>query len=85
MKLAAITNRGRKRDFLDLFYLLQYHSLRQLMDAYNAKYADGSEFLVLKSIIYFDDAEEDEMPIVFDSTLTWPLIKKTIENAAKKL
>lgn len=85
MKLAAITNRGRKRDFFDLFFLLKTYSMRQLMDAYNAKFADGSEFLVLKSIIYFDDAEEDDAPQVFDSSITWPSVKQTIEKQVKKL
>lgn len=85
MKLAAITNRGRKRDFFDLFFLLKTYSLRQLIDAYNTKYADGSEFLVLKSIIYFDDAEEDDAPGVFDLSITWPLVKQAIEKEAKKL
>ena len=85
MKLAAITNRGRKRDFFDLFFLLETYSLRQLIDAYNAKYADGSEFLVLKSIIYFDDAEEDNAPQVFDPSITWPSVKQMIEKEAKKL
>ncbi len=85
MKLAAITNRGRKRDFFDLFFLLKIHTLREIIDAYNVKYADGSEFLVLKSIIYFDDAEEDDMPAVFDSKITWPLVRSAIEDAARKL
>lgn len=85
MKLAAITNRGRQRDFFDLFFLLREYSLRSLLDAYNVKFSDGSEFLVLKSIIYFDDAEEDDMPAVFDPEVTWSLVKETIERAAKAL
>lgn len=85
MKLAAITNRGRKRDFFDLFFLLQTYTLRHLFDAYNAKYRDGSEFLVLKRVTYFEDAEEDDVPAVFDTSLSWELVKKTIEKEAKKL
>ena len=85
MKIAAITNRGRQRDFYDLFFLLKIYSLRQLLDAYNTKYTDGSEFLALKSIIYFEDAEEDDMPAVFDSTITWELVKVTIEKSIRNL
>ncbi|AEE53838.1 nucleotidyl transferase AbiEii/AbiGii toxin family protein [Haliscomenobacter hydrossis] len=85
MKLAAITNRGRKRDFFDLFFLLKTYTLRSLMDAYNAKYADGSEFLVNKSLIYFDDAEEDDMPEIFDTSLSWSLVKETIAREVKQL
>ncbi|MBX2890510.1 MAG: nucleotidyl transferase AbiEii/AbiGii toxin family protein [Saprospiraceae bacterium] len=84
MKLAAITNRGRKRDFFDLFFLLRQFTMRQLIDAYNAKYADGSEFLVMKSMVYFDDAEQDDQPGLLDSTVTWPEVKNAIEKAARK-
>lgn len=85
MKLAAITNRSRKRDFFDLFFILRAYSLRHLLEAYNAKYSDGSEFLVRKSLVYFEDAEEDDIPSVFDKSVTWPIVKRTIELEAKKL
>lgn len=85
MKLAAITNRGRKRDFFDLYFLLQTYTLRDLMDAYNAKYADGSEFLVNKSLVYFDDAEEDDLPEIFDTAVTWSLVKETVAQEVKQL
>ena len=85
MKLAAITNRGRQRDFFDLFFILRLLPLHDLLDAYNAKYSDGSEFLVRKSIIYFEDAEEDDLPAVFDATVTWAMVKKVIETEVKKL
>lgn len=85
MKLAAITNRGRKRDFFDLYFLLQTYTLRDLMDAYNAKYADGSEFLVNKSLVFFDDAEEDDLPEVFDTAVTWSLVKETVAREVKHL
>lgn len=52
---------------------------------YNAKYSDGSEFLVRKSLVYFEDAEEDDIPSVFDKSVTWPIVKRTIELEAKKL
>jgi predicted nucleotidyltransferase component of viral defense system len=85
MKLAAITNRGRQRDFFDLFFILRLYPLRDILDAYNAKFSDGSEFLVRKSLIYFEDAEEDDLPAVFDASVTWPLVKKVIETEVKKL
>ncbi|HMQ49058.1 MAG TPA: hypothetical protein PKA00_16345 [Saprospiraceae bacterium] len=31
MKIDAITERGRKKDFCDLYYLLQYFSLSEIM------------------------------------------------------
>ena len=60
MKLAAITGRGTKKDFIDLFFLLKYYSLKEILNFYKQKYHDGSEFLVLKSLSYFADADTDE-------------------------
>jgi predicted nucleotidyltransferase component of viral defense system len=80
MKLAAVTGRGTKKDFIDLFFLLKKYSLNDLIDFYNRKYADGSVFMVLKSLTYFEDAESDPLPemlLPFD----WEFMKKTILKA----
>lgn len=62
MKLSAIAGRGKKRDFIDLYFLLKKYSLKELIEFYNKKFYDGSESLVLRSLTYFDDADkEDEM------------------------
>ncbi len=56
MKLSAVTGRGTKKDFVDISFLLQHFSLKQMLEFYSRKYYDGSEFLVLKSLTYFVDA-----------------------------
>jgi predicted nucleotidyltransferase component of viral defense system len=80
MKIAAVTGRGSKKDFVDLYFLLQQMDIAQILDHYVAKYKDGSLFMTLKSIIYFDDADKDEMPNMF-SDLTWNEVKETISAA----
>ncbi|WP_269224342.1 nucleotidyl transferase AbiEii/AbiGii toxin family protein [Flavobacterium sp. IMCC34518] len=50
MKLNAIAGRGSKKDFIDLYFLLEKFSMREMLDFYNLKYSDGSEFMVLKSL-----------------------------------
>jgi hypothetical protein len=77
MKLNAIAERGSKKDFIDLYYLLKKYSLKQMLDFYNHKYHDGSEFMVLKSLTYFDDADKEESPIIFEN-VSWEEIKKNI-------
>jgi hypothetical protein len=77
MKLNAILGRGSKKDFIDLFFLLKQFSLKELVHFYNSKYNDGSEFLVLKSLVYFDDANLEEMPVMFDP-INWEEIKVNI-------
>lgn len=82
MKLAAITGRGKKRDFFDLFFILKQFSLSELLEMYETKYYDGSLQLVLKSITYFEDAEGDEDPFMFEN-LPWKEVKDSIETAFK--
>lgn len=77
MKLAAITGRGAKKDFVDLYFLLKEYSLRDMIQFYEAKYSDGSVFMVLKSLVYFDDAENEIMPEMMES-VSWEEIKETI-------
>ncbi len=77
MKIAAITGRGTMKDFIVLFYLLQQFSLEQILQFYEQKYSDASIFMALKSLSYFDDANLDIMPKMFDK-INWENIKSTI-------
>jgi hypothetical protein len=80
MKLNAIIGRGSKKDFIDLFFILKNYSLATLMDFYTKKYNDGSTFLVLKSLTYFEDADMEEMPFMFNN-IDWQTIKGNIKKA----
>lgn len=79
MKLNAIAGRGSRKDFIDLYFLLQKYTMQQMIKFYNQKYIDGSEFMVIKSLNYFDDAEKEELPIMFKN-IDWQTIKTTILN-----
>jgi len=79
MKLAAITGRGTKKDFIDIYFLLREFSLKEMIDLYNNKYSDGSSFLVLKSLGYFADAENDPMPVMLKA-VSWELVKNEIKS-----
>jgi predicted nucleotidyltransferase component of viral defense system len=80
MKLAAITGRGSRKDFVDLYFLLQEFSLQEMLSFYNQKYDDGSSFLVLKSLTYFDDAELDPQLIMLKK-VDWKKVKLSIVNS----
>lgn len=84
MKLAAIAGRGRKKDFIDIYFLLKKYSLAQLFEFYNTKYEDGSVLMVSRSITYFDDADHDEDLMLF-KTVSWEKIKEVIRKEVKKL
>ena len=79
MKVAAIIGRGTKKDFIDMNRLLQIYSLKEILDMYMQKYPDGSLFIAMKSLSYFEDAESDPMPFMFDST-EWDTVKANIRE-----
>jgi len=77
MKVAAIIGRGTKKDFIDIFFLLKQYSLKEILDFYLQKYPDGSLFIAIKSLSYFEDAEADPMPVMFEE-VSWPDVKAMI-------
>jgi len=79
MKCAAISGRGKRKDFYDLYEILQRHSLDDILHFYNKKYQDGNEFIVLRSINYFADAEEDEDPELYKNQ-SWEDVKRFINQ-----
>ncbi|MEO6134444.1 MAG: nucleotidyl transferase AbiEii/AbiGii toxin family protein [Ginsengibacter sp.] len=83
MKLAAIAGRGTKKDFIDLFFLLKHLSLNRMLQLYQEKYSDGSLFMVLKSLIYFEDADLDLMPDML-IPLEWKVVKEVVIAAHKE-
>jgi len=78
MKLDAITGRGSKKDFYDLFFLLQHYSITDLFSFYSEKYPHQTTFHVIRSLSYFEDAEIQPTPLVFDKTITWEVVKQKI-------
>lgn len=84
MKLGAITNRGAKKDFIDLYYTLQHYSFDKLCNLYIDKYKTNDLFALFRALTFFDDAEPQEMPeILADKNLTWKSVKKEIEKKVK--
>ena len=79
MKLDAVTKRGSKKDFYDIYFLLQQMALPEMLDLYNNKYKLSTMFHIIKSLTYFDDAEEDLQPVVFDKKITWLKVKRFIQ------
>jgi len=64
MKLAAIIDRGTRKDLIDLYYVLQQASLESLFEVAAVKYAKVSTFAVsaTRALAYFDDAQALPMP-----------------------
>ncbi|MEK7659598.1 MAG: nucleotidyl transferase AbiEii/AbiGii toxin family protein [Patescibacteria group bacterium] len=78
MKIIAITQRGSKRDFFDLFWCAQHIEplediIRRLKKQYPSVAHDYHH--ILKSLVYFDDAEHDpDLQIHFRAS--WKMVKE---------
>ena len=80
MKIQAILGRGKKKDFWDLYELLQHFSLQQIMDWHKQKYPNQMLAISIPhAITYFVDAEESETPVSFKKQ-TWEGVKKGISK-----
>jgi len=87
MKLAAIVDRGTKKDFIDLYFLAkEKYSLEQIFRFYNQKYQKLSEnlYAILKSLSYFEDAEVSEMPRMIKE-ISWREIKNFFRTEVIRL
>ena len=83
MKLAAIINRGTRKDMVDIYFILQHASLDSLFQVSAVKYAKVRSFPVsaVRALSYFDDAESLPMPQMIDKT-PWSKMKKFLEAKA---
>lgn len=86
MKIDAISDRGLKKDFIDLFFILKEYKLSELLDYFEKKYKnnDYSSLHILKSLVYFDKADANPSPIMLRS-VDWRVVKKEIEKEVFKL
>lgn len=87
MKIDAVATRGAKRDFIDLYYICKSgYQLTELLDLYDKRYGKlaSNVIHIQKSLVFFDDAEPDEMPRMLKEA-AWEEIKKYFENEVGKL
>ena len=91
MKIVAISQRGRKRDFFDLYWCAKnLEPLEEIIKRLPEQYPSVAHNYhhILKAMVYFEDAESDPAPeIFFDAT--WEAIKlffnREIPMIAKRL
>jgi predicted nucleotidyltransferase component of viral defense system len=76
MKIVAISQRGKKRDFFDLYWLSR--NIQPLHDSIlkaNKQYSINQNLThILKSLVYFEDAEQDPEPEIYFKA-SWKAVK----------
>lgn len=81
-KISAITNRGAKKDFYDLVEILKKRSLDSVLALYEKKYPSGDRFLAMKSLNWFEDADEEPDPMTLAGN-SWTEVKDSVLTALK--
>jgi predicted nucleotidyltransferase component of viral defense system len=89
MKIAAIADRGNKRDFIDLYFIIEIEkilTLEEILELYDRKFKalKQNTLHILKSLCYFKDAEENVMPRMIKS-VSWQQVKNFFEKKTKKI
>lgn len=86
MKLLAISDRGARRDFVDLYFMREMFPLEQVFEWYDLKFGNLEErrYHLLRGLSYFEDAEQQDMPIMF-KPVDWVSVKKYFEAEVARL
>jgi hypothetical protein len=75
MKLNAISVSGqRSKDFIDIFFAMENdrYLIADMLKFYQTKYNQSGEMHVLKSLIYFDDVDLSDWPVLLKKpSLKW--------------
>jgi predicted nucleotidyltransferase component of viral defense system len=80
MKIQAILGRGAKKDFWDVFELLQHYSVNEMIDFYIEKYPNQMLLITIpQALTYFADAENSIEPKSLNGQ-TWKMIKNGINK-----
>ena len=86
MKLEAISGRGDKKDFIDLYFILRHITLPELLQKHQEKYGIdwSNRYHLLRSLAYFADADDQPMPLMLMDA-TWERVKETISRSVLEL
>jgi hypothetical protein len=87
MKIAAIGQRGRKRDFVDLYFLCQDElTLGGLLRDVPGKFPniEYPSYHLLRALTYFDDAEDDQMPKML-KPVDWKVVRQFFSAQVSRL
>ena len=83
MKLEAIGNGGRKKDFWDIHYLLERYEIKDMLDFYIKRYPyNWQKEEVLQKMVDFHEADEDFEPKCLLNK-DWDIIKLDIIEKVK--
>ena len=86
MKLIAIAQRGARKDFIDLYVVLQVHGFDAVFANALRRFGPHSinPLQVGKSLVYFADAEPDPDPPFAGAPIGWPMVEDFFRAHARE-
>jgi len=87
MKLVVIGGRGSRKDFIDLYcHIRSVGSLESILSLFGQRFSkvDYNKYHILKSLVYFDDAENEPMPRMIRK-ISWEEVKETILAEVRRI
>lgn len=82
MKLSAITSRSVLKDYVDIYFILKYRSLEEILGTLKIKMSSLDVLLALKSLVYFDDISMQ--PIIFKrEKVSLEKVREVLEEKVK--
>ena len=84
MKLTAITGRSFLKDYVDLYFILHNIDLEKLLKFAKEKFSTIDTNLILKSLVYFEDIQEEPILFKHNKEVSFKLIKKYLAKTVKK-
>lgn len=84
MKLSAICSRSVNKDYIDLYFIFKTLSLDVIIEKLVLKYPTIDTNVILKSLVYFEDIEEDPMIMFLEKDLTLAKVEKDLTQKVKK-
>ncbi len=85
-KLITVGARGSKKDFIDMYFILQKMELKSLLGRVDEEY-QGVNYNyphILKSLVYFEDANNEPMPKMH-KIVNWEVVKESLIKEVKKI
>ncbi len=83
MKLNAIHGNGtRLKDFIDVYALLEYIPLEEMLKGCERKYPDINAAMARNALLYHDDIEHSEKIDFVGKEIEWPVIAERLRQAA---
>ncbi len=84
MKLAAVAQRGLRKDFIDIYTLALHHKpLEELLPLYQEKYQTENILPVLMGLVYFEDADEEPDPPLWN--VPWSEVKQKLAAWVRRI